>query len=435
MYGNAGRLNMRILIICILGIITFFSVMANVVFVMTLWSSQANAAETGNLLSDNFADGTWSGTNLQSRHGDNVIAGVDNQYVESQITLSDHLLTPEINTGFTATLDGDVWIWNDYQQSVTSTLKIVSDSDEVTEQNITLSGTCSTWNNCSYGSMGSNTIIIGDNDNLDYTITSTFSFSVPNTTGHAGADLRNPSLNITYDEYVVEIPSIDMKFDSFDFKEEDLNFAFEDEFKTDNMFEEFIEVKDDVFFYEEDSWNLDSKEFDDKTFDNQEFDEKEMPMESYEDAQFDEQFKESDTVFQEDVKDEPFDEEQQFVEEEVFFDEEQDVEFIEEQPQDIEIAEQEEQSVEVQATFEDIIVAQVDTINVIINTQPTIIDRQDFYVSEPIYTNQVDISDNRQLYENVVFNVFDPVLEYENKVKENKRKQEQLMKELNKWSN
>jgi peroxiredoxin len=70
---------MRILIICILGIITFFSVMVNVVFVMTLWSSQANAAETGNLLSDNFADETWSGTNLQSRHGDGTIAGIDNQ--------------------------------------------------------------------------------------------------------------------------------------------------------------------------------------------------------------------------------------------------------------------------------------------------------------------------------------------------------------------
>jgi hypothetical protein len=409
--------------------------MVNVVFVMTLWSSQVNAAETGNLLSDDFSDGKWSGTNLSSRHGNTTIAGIDNSYVESQITLSDHLMTPEINSGFTATLDGEVWIWNDHSQSVTSTLKIVSDDDEVTEQNITLSGTCSTWNNCSYGSMGSNTIIIGDNDNFDYTITSTFEFSVPNTTGHTGADLRNPSLNITYDEYVVEIPSIDMKFDSFDFKEEDLKFAFEDEFKTDNVFEEFIEVKDDVFFYEEDSWKLDSKEFDDKTFDNQEFDEKEMPMESYEDEQFDEQFKESDTVFEEDVKDEPFKEEQQFVEEEVYFEEEQDIEFIEEKPQDIVVSEQKQQSIDIETKFEDIVVAQIRAINVMVGTQPIIIDRQDFYISEPIYTNQVDITDNRQLYENVVFNVFDPMIEYTNKVNENKRKQEQLMRELSKWSN
>lgn len=429
---------MRIIIICILGIITFFSVMVNVLFVANAWSGQAHAATTENLLSNDFSDGTWSGTNLSSRHGNSTIAGIDNSYVESQITLSDHLLTPEINTGFTTTLDAEVWFWSTTpNQSVSSTLKIVSDNDEVTEQTVTTSGTCDTWNGCSYGDMGTNTLIIGDNDSLDYTITSTFSFSAPNTTGHYAADLKNPSLNITYEEYVVEIPTIDMKFDSFDFKEEDLKFTFEEEFKTDNMFEEFVEVKEDIFFYEEDSWKLDSKEFDDKTFDDKEFDEKEMPMESYEDDTFNEEFKESDKVFQEDVKDEPFKEEQQFVEEEVYFDEEQDIEFIEEQPQDIVVAEQEQQSINVEATFDDIIVSQVDKITVMINAQPIIIDRQDFYVSEPIYTNQIDMTDNRQLYENVVFNVFDPVIEYTNRVNENKSKQEQLMRELRelKWNN
>lgn len=429
---------MRIIIICILGIITFFSVMVNVLFVANAWSGQAHAATTENLLSNDFSDGTWSGTNLSSRHGNSTIAGIDNSYVESQITLSDHLLTPEINTGFTTTLDAEVWFWSTTpNQSVSSTLKIVSDNDEVTEQTVTTSGTCDTWNGCSYSDMGTNTLIIGDNDSLDYTITSTFSFSAPNTTGHYAADLKNPSLNITYEEYVVEIPTIDMKFDSFDFKEEDLKFTFEEEFKTDNMFEEFVEVKEDIFFYEEDSWKLDSKEFDDKTFDDKEFDEKEMPMESYEDDTFNEEFKESDKVFQEDVKDEPFKEEQQFVEEEVYFDEEQDIEFIEEQPQDIVVAEQEQQSINVEATFDDIIVSQVDKITVMINAQPIIIDRQDFYVSEPIYTNQIDMTDNRQLYENVVFNVFDPVIEYTNRVNENKSKQEQLMRELRelKWNN
>ena len=418
---------MRIIIICILGIITFFSVMVNVLFVANAWSGQAHAATTENLLTNDFTDGTWSGTNLSTRHGNNVIAGVDGQYVESEIILSDHLITPEINTGFTTTLDGEVWFWSTHEQSVSSTLKIVSNDNEVTEQTVTKSGICDNWNGCSYGDLGSNTIIIGDNDSLDYTITSTFSFSVPNTTGHTGADLRNPSLNITYEEYVVEIPSIDMKFDSFDFKEEDLKFAFEDEFKTESMFDEFVEVKDDVFFYEEKSLDLDSKEFD----------EKEMSMESYEDEKFDEQFKESDTIFEEDVKDEPFKEEQQFVEEEVFFDEEQDIEFTEEKPQDIVVAEQEQQSIDIETKFEDIVVAQIRAINVMVGTQPIIIDRQDFYISEPIYTNQVDMTDNRQLYENVVFNVFDPMIEYTNKVNENKRKQEQLMRELRetRWNN
>lgn len=406
---------MRIIIICILSIITFLSVIANVVLVMTLWSSQANAAETGNLLSDNFADGSWSGTNLQSRHGDYTIAGVDGQYVESQITLSEHLLTPEINSGFTATLDGEVWIWNDYSQSVTSTLKIVSDDEEVTEQNITLSGTCSTWNGCSYGSMGTNTIVIGDNDDLDYTITSTFSFSAPNTTGHYAADLKNPSLNITYEEYVVN-------FDTSTLSDIDIDLGFET-FVMDEQFDftlsEPMDVQattvdykiDEIFFYEEQSPLSSDVSYEEIPTDP--FDE---PTEVFEEEEFIEE---------------------EFFEEEIFLEEEQDIEIIEEKPQDIVVAEQEQQSIDVEANFEDIVVAQIKAINVMVGTQPIIIDRQDFYISEPIYTNQVDMTDNRQLYENVVFNVFDPMIEYTNKVNENKRKQEQLMRELRetRWNN
>jgi hypothetical protein len=403
--------------------------MVNVLFVANAWSGQAHAATTENLLSNDFTDGTWSGTNLSSLHGNSTIAGIDNSYVESQITLSDHLLTPEINSGFTATLDGEVWIWNDYSQSVTSTLKIVSDDDEVTEQNITLSGTCSTWNGCSYGSMGSNTIVIGNNDALDYTITSTFSFSAPGTTDHYAADLKNPSLNITYEEYIVD-------FDTSTFSDIDISLGFET-FVMDEQFDftlsEPMDVQtttvdyeiNEIFFYEEQS-PLDT----DVSYE-------EIPMESYEDEIPNEQFDETGEFLEEPIQEESFDEEQQFIEEEIFFSEEQDIEFIDEQPQDIVVAEQEQQSIDIEANFEDIVVAQIKAINVMVNTQPIIIDRQDFYISEPIYTNQVDITDNRQLYENVVFNVFDPMIEYTNKVNENKSKQEQLMRELRetRWNN
>ena len=421
---------MRIIIICILGIITFFSVMVNVLFVANAWSGQAHAATTENLLSDNFVDGSWSGSNLQSRHGDDTIAGIDNQYVESQITLSDHLITPEINTGFTTTLDAEVWFWSTTpNQSVSSTLKIVSDDNEVTEQTVTTSGTCSTWNGCSYSNMGTNTLIIGDNDALDYTITSTFSFSAPNTTGHYAADLKNPSLNITYEEYVVDL-------DTSTFSDIDISLGFET-FVMDEQFDftlsEPMDVQttsvdyniDEIFFYEEQS-PLDT----DVSYE-------EIPMESYEDEISNEQFDETSEFLEEPIQEESFDEEQQFIEEEIFFDEEQDIEFIDEQPQDIVVAEQEQQSIDIETNFEDIVVAQIKAINVMVDSQPIIIDRQDFYISEPIYTNQVDITDNRQLYENVVFNVFDPMIEYTNKVNENKSKQEQLMRELRetRWNN
>ena len=44
---------------------------------------------TPNLLSNNFTDGSWSGTNLTSKHGNNTIAGKHEQYVESTISLID----------------------------------------------------------------------------------------------------------------------------------------------------------------------------------------------------------------------------------------------------------------------------------------------------------------------------------------------------------
>ena len=42
----------------------------------------------------------------------------------------------------------------------------------------------------------------------------------------------------------------------------------------------------------------------------------------------------------------------------------------------------------------------------------------------------MNITDPRELYQNVVFNVFDPVVDYNNRVESNKRKQQQLMEQI-----
>jgi hypothetical protein len=43
------------------------------------------------------------------------------------------------------------------------------------------------------------TLIIGSNSQQDYDVNLKYSFSVPNqTSGHYGADLKNPSLSVTY---------------------------------------------------------------------------------------------------------------------------------------------------------------------------------------------------------------------------------------------
>jgi len=408
---------MRIIIICILGIITFFSVMVNVLFVANAWSGQAHAATTENLVTANdFTDGTWSGTNLSTRHGDNVIAGVDNQYVESQISLSDHLLKPEINDGFTVNSSANVWFWNDSSgQSVTNTLKVTSSDGDVVEQNLVASGSCSTWNGCGYGSMGTNSVVVGTNTVDDYDITTTFTFAAPGTTGHYGADLKDPSLTVTYQEYTFDLDMT--KID--DMKEFD--YTFDDDFKTFDLFEDVeFGVNDEKDFFTQDYGDFDS----DMKYE-------ELPMESFEDEKIDAQYKEPSESSEEDFKDEPLEEKQQLVDEEIFFDEEQDLEPtpIDQEFDDFEQNVDQERDIEVAASFEDILIAEVNKIEVIISSQPILIDRLDFYAPQVLYDDQITYVDNRVIYD-VVYDVFDPIVEYENRVRENKEKQQQLIYEI-----
>ena len=68
---------MREIIICILGSILGLSVMVNIILLASTWS--AMGASTSNLLTNDFTDGSWTGTNQSTRHGDNIIAGVNGQ--------------------------------------------------------------------------------------------------------------------------------------------------------------------------------------------------------------------------------------------------------------------------------------------------------------------------------------------------------------------
>jgi hypothetical protein len=62
-----------------------------ILFVVILASAKTSAESTSNLLSNDFTDGNWS-TNIQSYHGSDTIAGVDNQYVENYNFIRPHEL-------------------------------------------------------------------------------------------------------------------------------------------------------------------------------------------------------------------------------------------------------------------------------------------------------------------------------------------------------
>ena len=205
------------------------------------------ADTTNNLVSQDFTTG-WSGTNISTTHGSNVIAGVDGEYVVSDsVSLNDTGINKEsLNEGFSVTGSADIWFWNNYSQSVTQTIKTIDDNGETITQNRTVSGTCATWNGCGYGSM-TDTLIINSNTQQDYDVSLRYSFSVPSQpNGHYGADLKNPSLTVDY-TYVPPLDSATQtallelnteivydleKIDNFTFKDEEITF---DDFSMDTM--------------------------------------------------------------------------------------------------------------------------------------------------------------------------------------------------------
>jgi hypothetical protein len=165
---------------------------------LSLVSNLSYADTTGNLVSQDFTTG-WTNTG-NSYHGSNTIAGHHNGTVESDsVSLNAEGINKEsLNNGFSITGSANVWFWNSETQSVTQTIKTVDDNGEVITQNRTLSGSCATWNGCTYGSM-TDTLIIGSNTQQDYDVNLKYTFNVPNqTSGHYGADLKDPSLTVSY---------------------------------------------------------------------------------------------------------------------------------------------------------------------------------------------------------------------------------------------
>ena len=176
----------------------------SIVLLMMLTLTTSKAETTNNLVSQDFTSG-WSGTNIDTTHGSGVIAGVNNEYIESDsVSLNDSNVNKgSLNNGFEITGSSKIWFWNSNSQSVTQSIKVTDDNGNLTTQNRTISGSCATFNGCTYQDM-TDTMIFGKNTVQDYDVVLRYDFSVPNTTGHYGADLKEPSLIVNYN-YVPDI--------------------------------------------------------------------------------------------------------------------------------------------------------------------------------------------------------------------------------------
>ena len=167
----------------------------------------ADEVTTNNVLNQTFTSGNnWTGQ-LSSNHGTGIIAGIDEGYVENTeaYSLVDDvdISADQFNNGFTSKQSAKVWFWNSNNQDVVMKQIITNSDGNVTTQTKTVTGSCATFNGCSYQNTGNNTYSIGSNTQTDFDIKTRFEFnSTPAGSAsyrgtHRAADLKQPVLTIT----------------------------------------------------------------------------------------------------------------------------------------------------------------------------------------------------------------------------------------------
>lgn len=176
---------------------------------------KAEEVTTSNLVNQTFtSENNWEGQ-LDENHGTAIIAGVDGGYIQNTnaLSLSQDLGLNEaqIQNGFSSTQSAQVWFWNSNDQNVVMKQIITDTAGNTTTQTKTVTGYCTTFNGCGWQSTGNNIYVSGLNNNTDYTINNRFEFNstvagnAPYSGDHNAADLKQPSLTVTYDNQPVAI--------------------------------------------------------------------------------------------------------------------------------------------------------------------------------------------------------------------------------------
>jgi len=250
--------------------------------ILTLTTS-ADEVTTDNILNQTFTSGNnWTGQ-LSSNHGTGTIAGTDEGYVENTeaYSLVDDvdISADQFNNGFTSNQSAKVWFWNSNNQDVVMKQIITNSDGNVTTQTKTITGSCATFNGCSFQNTGNNTYSISSNTQTDFDIKTRFEFnSSPSGSAsysgtHRAADLKQPVLTVTYDDTVLDTETTDA-LDDVEEALEDLQeevfedmeeFFFEEEYFTFNTEEDFS--FEEEFYFEEELYFDDEMYFSDEFFD------------------------------------------------------------------------------------------------------------------------------------------------------------------------
>ena len=163
-----------------------------------------NPVTTNNLISQDFADGTWNGTmypdNSDLNHS-TWLTGKDGKYAETTLNSEDYVSVEELKLGFTSNFTANIRWWNHVESTVTMTQSISNGIDTTTQSTTFEDTTNSSYQVNPYG----NTLVVNPDPNMTHgTATYRFDFDIINDNqagyngGHAGVDVRDPSARIDY---------------------------------------------------------------------------------------------------------------------------------------------------------------------------------------------------------------------------------------------
>ena len=146
----------------------------------------------------------WTCTDPTHNHGNNIGAMVNGDHLmHPGVSLANdvNMTQAEIQNGWTSTLGADIWHWNTSTSTTTMTQTITDSAGNVTTQTRDVVLTSCGRINCGSYSTYTDSHVQGANTATDFQIAVRFDFAEStNRTSHWAVDIKNPTLNITYEE-------------------------------------------------------------------------------------------------------------------------------------------------------------------------------------------------------------------------------------------
>jgi len=169
----------------------------------TITYTTGTVTTTNNLVSQIWNDGSWVGTQFpdSSDLSENIfVTGKHQKYLQTTINSTDVMTEAEIQLGFTSTFGVQARWWNNQDSTFTMYQTALDNLGNHTKQSTTFEDT--TNHNYEFNPYA-NTLIVAPNENLTHgSITAGFNFDIQGSAtynkGHAGVDLRSPTLKIDY---------------------------------------------------------------------------------------------------------------------------------------------------------------------------------------------------------------------------------------------